>query len=169
MQVYWRLTWFATMALFTFGYEGQSIDDFITRLKRAGVTVVIDVRELPLSRKKGFSKTAFATALRAAGIAYGHAPAFGCPRPVRNQYKFDGDWKQYEKAFNAYIATQSTAVAELATFSKKAKACLVCFEADYNFCHRSLVARASANVGGANVVHLTATVEIADRTFSAAA
>jgi uncharacterized protein (DUF488 family) len=157
------------MALFTFGYEGHAIDGFIARLKKAGVTVVVDVRELPLSRKKGFSKTAFAVALKRAGIAYSHAPVFGCPKPIRNQYKSDANWRRYEKAFNAYLATQMTAVAELAKFSKSRKACLVCFEADFNFCHRSLVARAAANAGGAGVIHLTATAEIADRSVPLAA
>jgi len=157
------------MALFTFGYEGLAIDGFIARLKKAGVTVVVDVRELPLSRKKGFSKTGFAAALHDAGIAYTHVPAFGCPKPIRNQYKIDGNWKRYEKAFNSYLATQSSAVAGLAKFSKTTKACLVCFEADFNFCHRSLVARAAADAGGAGVIHLTATAEIADRSVPLAA
>ncbi len=158
-----------TMALFTFGYEGLGIDGFIARLKRAGVTVVVDVRELPLSRKKGFSKTAFAAALHDAGIGYTHVRTFGCPKPVRNQYKIDGNWKRYEKSFNSYLATQSSAIAGLAKFSKTTKACLVCFEADFNFCHRSLVARAAADAGGAGVIHLTATTEIADRSVPLAA
>jgi len=169
MRFYGWLTWFAAMALFTFGYEGHAIDGFIARLKQAGVTVVVDVRELPLSRKRGFSKTAFAAALKRAGIAYNHAPVLGCPKPIRNRYKLDGNWKRYEKAFNTYIVTQPTAVAELAKFSKTSKACLVCFEADFNFCHRSLVARAAAAVGGAPVIHLTATAAIADRSVPLAA
>ncbi|MBN9554610.1 MAG: DUF488 domain-containing protein [Alphaproteobacteria bacterium] len=157
------------MALFTFGYEGQSIDDFIVRLKKAEVKIVIDVRELPLSRKKGFSKNAFSSALNAAGIAYSHVRAFGCPKPIRNQYKIDRDWKRYERAFVDYIATQRTFVSELAIFSKKTRACLVCFETDFNVCHRSLVARAVADVGGVRVIHLTPTTEIVDPALLAAA
>ena len=134
-----------------------------------GVTVVIDVRELPLSRKKGFSKTAFAAALKNAGIIYRHLPVFGCPKPIRNQYKIDGNWKRYKKAFRSYLKTQSTAVADFAKFSRTTKACLVCFEADFNFCHRSLVSRAVVAAGGARVNHLTATAEIADRSVPLAA
>ena len=151
------------MALYTFGYEGLSIERFIARLKEAGVTVVVDVRELPLSRKKGFSKTAFGEALAHAGIMYSHLPVFGCPKPIRNRYKSDGNWKKYEKAFNAYIATQKEAVGKLAKFSKTASACLVCFEADFNVCHRSLVARAAAAAGSPPVMHLTATGAKADQ------
>ena len=56
------------MALFTFGYEGLSIEDFVARLTLSGVREVFDVRELPLSRKRGFSKKSLAAALEAAGI-----------------------------------------------------------------------------------------------------
>ena len=157
------------MTLFTYGYERHSIDGFIARLQDAGVTVVLDVRELPLSRKKGFSKTAFAAALKDAGIVYCHLSVFGCPKPVRNQYKADGNWRRYEKAFNAYLLTQIAGIAELAEFSKTTNACLVCFEADFNVCHRSLVARAAVAAGAAGVVHLTATAKIVDRSLSLAA
>src|SRR5476649_1046545 len=58
------------MNLYTFGYEGLGVGEFIDRLRTAGVGTVVDVRELPLSRKKGFSKQSFAEALRAAGIEY---------------------------------------------------------------------------------------------------
>lgn len=145
------------MALFTFGYEGISIEDFIARLKKADVKVVVDVRELPLSRKKGFSKTSFAAALGAANIVYSHLPAFGCPRPIRENYKQNGDWKSYKKAFSSYLATQGAAIDELAAFSKTVNACLVCFESDFNFCHRSLVASAVTEAGGAKAIHLMST------------
>lgn len=157
------------MRLFTFGYEGLSIDEFVARLKKAGVEKVIDVRELPLSRKKGFSKTAFAIALGRAKINYEHRAVLGCPKPIRARYKADRNWKRYERAFIQYLDTQATAIADLAKLSKTAKACLVCFEADFNLCHRSLVARAAAHAGGAGVVHLTATAAVAERRHALAA
>ncbi|MEY2953224.1 MAG: hypothetical protein RLZZ401_1311 [Pseudomonadota bacterium] len=85
--------------LFTLGYEGLTIDAFIARLQAAQVQTVVDVRELPLSRKKGFSKSAFCAALSAHGVAYLHAPALGCPKPIRNQYKADGNWQTYTREF----------------------------------------------------------------------
>jgi uncharacterized protein (DUF488 family) len=157
------------MTLFTFGYEGLSIGAFISRLKAAGVRTVFDIRQLPLSRKKGFSKTAFGIALHDAGIVYAHLPIFGCPRPIRDRYKIDQNWKAYEKAFDAYLGEQSDAVAELARLAAKTTACLVCFEADFRLCHRSLVARATARVGGPRVTHLSAKTEIVELTIRAAA
>ena len=77
--------------LFTLGYEGMTIEAFIARLQTARVKTVVDVRELPLSSKKGFSKSAFCAALPAHGIAHLHAPALCCPEPIRNQYKVGGN------------------------------------------------------------------------------
>jgi uncharacterized protein (DUF488 family) len=144
------------VALFTFGYEGLPIQAFITRLRTAGVRTVLDVRELPLSRKPGFSKRAFAEALRQSGILYVHLPALGCPRPVRERYKADGNWSVYAKAFTIYLADQRQAVAELVQIANKTSACLVCFEADFNRCHRSIVAKAAKSAGGPIVAHLAA-------------
>jgi uncharacterized protein (DUF488 family) len=144
------------MALYTLGYEGLSIDGFIARLKKAGVKVVCDVRQLPLSRKKGFSKVAFGNALQNAGIAYKHLSVFGCPVQIRDRYKLDQNWKSYEKSFNAYLEGQKSALVELAAFAEKTDVCLVCFEADFNLCHRNLVASAAARGRKLRVVHLAA-------------
>jgi uncharacterized protein (DUF488 family) len=45
---------------------------------------------------------------------------------------------------------------------------LVCFEADYNFCHRTFVARAAATLRGMRVVHLTDRAAVVDLQLSAA-
>ncbi|RZL37147.1 MAG: DUF488 domain-containing protein [Rubrivivax sp.] len=149
-------------ALYTFGYEGLTIEAFIERLKQARVQLIVDVRELPLSRKKGFSKTAFREALAVACITYEHRPALGCPRPVRNRYKADGDWQTYTRDFHAHLATQKAEIADLSLATLAQTACLVCFEADFGFCHRTYVARAAHLVGAPAVQHLTARTVIAD-------
>jgi uncharacterized protein (DUF488 family) len=155
--------------LFTFGYEGLSIDEFIARLTAAGVKTIVDVRELPLSRKKGFSKNSFSAALSAHGIAYLHAPALGCPKPVRNKYKADGNWRTYTRDFLAYLATQDAPLQELVKISRATTACLVCFEANFSMCHRTYVARAARQHGGPTVMHLTAKTALPDLGFQQAA
>lgn len=164
---------FADMAssdnLFTFGYEGLDISSFIARAKGAGVRTVVDVRELPLSRKKGFSKSSFREALAAAGIAYAHMPALGCPREVRDRYKSDGDWAAYTRGFLAYLATQQHTIDELAKIANATEACLVCFEADFTMCHRTFVARGVRARGGPPVTHLTSKTAFPDLGRKAAA
>lgn len=158
-----------TPALFTFGYEGLTIEGFIARLKDAQVDLIVDVRELPLSRKKGFSKSAFREHLAAAGIGYEHRPALGCPKPVRDQYRADGDWASYTRGFMAHLATVKTEVRHLAATALTKRACLVCFEANFSACHRTYVARAARAAGGPAVQHLTAKTVFADAPASLAA
>ena len=157
------------MKLYTFGYEGLDLDTFITRLQEAGIRQVVDVREYPLSRKKGFSKSALSAALVAHGIEYVSMTALGCPKAIRQRFKLDGDWGIYERSFCGYLKTQADSVKELALAAKRKTACLLCFEADYSRCHRSLVARAAVAFGAPELVHLTLGTEVADAPFQAAA
>ena len=55
-------------ALFTIGYEGRALDELIAELQAHRIDRVIDVRELPLSRRRGFSKTPLREALAAHDI-----------------------------------------------------------------------------------------------------
>ncbi|KTC20412.1 hypothetical protein AO391_02940 [Pseudomonas marginalis ICMP 9505] len=141
------------MNLYTAGYEGLSIDAFIARLKQAGIDKVLDVREYPLSRKKGFSKNAFAECLGAQGIAYEHSRPLGCPKPIRKQYKEDGNWANYASEFRAYIRTQGAVLDALVSSAAEQRVCMVCYEADANFCHRSLIAEAAEEVKASLETH----------------
>ena len=81
--------------LYTVGYEGRSIDDFVTILKSAGVTRLIDVREIPLSRKRGFSKSALKQRLDDESIAYVHYKELGSPSEIRHKLKEDWDYNYF--------------------------------------------------------------------------
>lgn len=143
------------MTLYTAGYEGLHIDAFVQGLCDAGVDQIIDVRQYPISRKRGFSKTLLAEKLAEAGIAYLHLRELGCPKPIREQYKQDGDWRRYERGFLKYIATQGEALTRVADESRASHACLICFEADAAYCHRRLVAEATGALQpGLKIQHL---------------
>jgi uncharacterized protein (DUF488 family) len=152
----------------TFGYEGLTIQAFIEHLKRSGTEVVVDVRANPLSRKHGFSKKAFATYLGNAGIRYVHAAGLGCPKPVRDRYKLDGDWSAYTIGFLRYLKGRGDDVASIAAVARRTTVCLVCFEADFERCHRKFVADATAVAAGLSVDHLSRTASVAARARSAA-
>lgn len=152
-----------TPTLFTIGYQGLDVAAFITSLREARIRLIVDVRELPLSRKKGFSKTALREQLVAAGIGYFHLPALGCPKWIRNQYRSNGDWARYTRDFLAYLETQNASVRELAQQSRTTTACLMCFEADHSMCHRTYVGRAAKRFGAPMLKHLTAKTEFLDQ------
>ena len=147
--------------LMTAGYEGLSPDKFFALLLRCKVTMVVDVRELPISRRPGFAKSALASALEGHGMKYVHMPSLGCPRDVRHAYREDGDWSRYTRSFKRYLETQLPALRELSGLMVEERCCLLCFEEDYNFCHRCFVAeRVASFVDSAlRVFHLTGPVE----------
>ena len=62
------------------GYEGRSVDELVDALVEAGVSVLVDVRENAISRKRGLSKRLLAEKLEARGITYVHEPTLGNPR-----------------------------------------------------------------------------------------
>ncbi|MFT4269194.1 MAG: DUF488 domain-containing protein [Xenophilus sp.] len=142
------------MTVFTIGYEGLDIDDFMSLLSEHGIETVVDIRELPLSRKPGFSKKALANVLNLSGLEYVHIVELGCPRPVRDGYRADGDWKRYTAGFLKYLKTQKDAIAELADLVQSSTCALLCYEADFNFCHRSMVADAVSKQCGADIEHI---------------
>lgn len=142
------------LAIYTIGYEGIALDDFLLLLKANGIETIVDIRELPLSRKKGFSKNALSDALGFCGFDYVHIPQLGCPKEIRNRYKADGNWSVYRSAFSDYLRTQTTTVADLSAMATIASCALLCFEADYNYCHRSLVADCVHELSGLRVKHI---------------
>ncbi|KGD06903.1 DUF488 domain-containing protein [Burkholderia pseudomallei] len=144
------------MTVYTIGYEGLDIDEFMSLLLEHGVETVVDIRELPLSRKPGFSKRGLASVLNLSGLEYVHMVDLGCPKPVRDCYREDSNWTRYTEGFLKHLKTQRAAIAELSELALSSSCALLCYEADFNFCHRSMVADAVRKHCGANVEHIIA-------------
>lgn len=133
------------MNLFTMGYEGLSANDLPRSVTASGVTTVVDVRELPLSRKRGFSKVALASILAVAGVDYRHERRLGNPKPLRDFVKSGGDWKWFAGAFRERLGSADEALESILALIRGGEVvCLLCYEADASRCHRSLVAEALA-------------------------
>lgn len=131
------------LSLTTIGYEGALLDDFVATLKAASIRLLIDVRELPISRRKGFAKSALSTAMAAADINYLHLKGLGDPKPGREAARA-GDHAGFVQVFRAHMLT-SAAQFDLnvaATHVAAGDVCLMCYERDHAACHRTLVAEA---------------------------
>ncbi len=128
--------------LFTIGYAGRTVDEMIAALREAGVTRVVDVRELPLSRRRGFSKSLLAEALKHAGIRYEHVRALGNPKPFRDLYK-EGEVSRGSTAYRAHLHNGSyPTLIELADSIADQTTCLLCVEESHAVCHRAVIAGA---------------------------
>ena len=127
--------------VFTIGYERRTPDELVGELVAAGVSLLADVRELPLSRRRGFSKYALAQVLNDAGIEYAHERALGNPKPARDAWKA-GDAAAGRAGYLAHIAVQTERVDALAARVAAGGVCLLCVEHDAASCHRRLLAAA---------------------------
>ncbi len=124
------------MTLFTIGYQGRTLEEFLQRLVGAGVARLVDVRAVPASRKKGFSKNGLKDALAARGIEYVHVRAAG------NPYRAESG-PVLEK-YTAYLKEHPEILDELEAVLDDRPAALLCMEADALDCHRLVVAKALA-------------------------
>nr|WP_314445043.1 DUF488 domain-containing protein [uncultured Sphingomonas sp.] len=143
------------MKVFTIGYEAVTQVDFLSVLKKAGVTQLIDVRALPLSRRPGFSKTPLRLALAEEGISYVHLRALGTP-PAGREAARKGKLAELEQIYAGQLALPEAiaGAAQLAALVREQPSALLCYERQPEGCHRSLLIREA--LPGAEVEHLFA-------------
>ncbi|MGQ0662251.1 MAG: DUF488 domain-containing protein [Pseudomonadota bacterium] len=141
--------------LFTIGYEGADLADFLATLAAGGVAQVIDIRDVAISRKRGFSKNALSDALAAKGIAYVHLKALGNPKPGREAAR-RGEFAAFRNIYDQHLK-EPDAQAALKDAARRAGgtvSCLMCFERANEHCHRTIVAVALAEKAGFAIRHL---------------
>ena len=143
------------MTIYTIGYEGATMAEFLAALAAAGVEQVIDVRALPLSRRPGFSKSTLAASLNAAGIGYVHLKALGTPKEGRDAAK-KGDVMTLERVYagQLQLPEAQAQAAQMRALAAEKPSALLCFERDPCHCHRTLLLAAEGE--GAEVVDLFA-------------
>lgn len=142
-------------AIWTIGYESADLSDFLGTLKKVGIKCLIDVREIAISRRKGFAKKALSSALEEVGIRYVHLSGLGDPKPGREAARA-GDYETFKKIYSKHIATTEAKQALKAAreIIENSATCLMCFERDPFECHRKIVADRISNVLQLPVKHL---------------
>lgn len=141
--------------IFTIGYEGATLPEFLAALRQAEVERVIDVRALPLSRRPGFSKTPLRGALEEAGIEYVNLKALGTPAQGRAAARA-GRHSDLQRIYSGQLELPEAMVqsAQMLELAREKPTALLCMERDPSHCHRILLLDAVAP--DAQVVHLFA-------------
>lgn len=130
------------MKLYTVGYEGCDIEEFVEFLDSKKINLIADLRKNPVSRKRGFSKNRFAENLKKMDIDYIHIPALGMPREWRQKAK-EGlitRKKMFAEYDKKILPKCELELRDLLTLTKKHKVAVLCYEADASDCHRSFAA-----------------------------
>ena len=122
------------------GYEGRTRDAFLEELLARGVKRLVDVRALPLSRKKGFSKTPLRGMLEEHGIEYVHCQAAGNPFREKKAASLP--------IYEAHLDEHPEIIAEFAShLLEDGITAVLCYERDDAVCHRSILLRATKEAG----------------------
>jgi uncharacterized protein (DUF488 family) len=143
-------------ALYLIGYEKSGLAEFLATLAAAGVSTVVDVRDLPLSRRAGFSKRQLQAAVEEAGMGYVHLKPLGTPKEGRvaaHQGERERFWAIVERQLARPEA--ELALLQLADMARAEPCCLLCYEADHRDCHRLRVAEALEQRFGFTPRHLS--------------
>jgi uncharacterized protein (DUF488 family) len=137
------------LRFYTAGYQGHSIETFLDLLGAHGIKHLIDVRQLPFSRKPDFSKKRLTAHLAQAGIGYTHLVALGTPKELRDEVRRDRDFPAFFAAMEAIVAAQPDALRAALDLARAQPSVLLCFEANHAECHRLVVAHALERLAGA--------------------
>ena len=139
--------------LLTIGYQGREPAELVAALEQHGVDVLVDVRDKPISRKRGFSKRALEELLSAHGMGYVHARGLGNPKTNRDA---GGGVPTVLSNYEAWMAERwDDAFLPLRPVVDDKRVCLLCLERDPQDCHRTIVAREMvARLGAGALRHL---------------
>lgn len=142
-------------AVYTIGYEGESIDRFVERLLRSGMERVVDVRRNAYSRKYGFTGGPMRGILAKVGIDYAHIPGLGVPSALRKDLSTE---KKRAQLFRHYesemLPLQEPDLERAAALLDEAPSALMCFEESATDCHRGPLSRAVSRLTGMEVIDL---------------
>ena len=122
---------------FTIGYSGKSIEAFLRMLHDAGVTTILDIRHLPLSRyRPEFSKSNLAAALESSGIRYVHHRDLGIPPHIRREHGFPNHGESLWEWYDTEVIGNQLDDPDWLTDFADGPSALMCVESDPGDCHR---------------------------------
>jgi Protein of unknown function, DUF488 len=122
------------------GYEHHKDHiEFAHHVRASGVQRLIDVRELPISRRRGYAKSALGKAMAEVGVEYVHIKALGNPKPFRDLYK-SGNVEEGQRCYEEHLLGERRgALEDLVPLLREKRCALMCVEHDPSTCHRTVI------------------------------
>lgn len=128
--------------MFTIGHSTRTIEEFISLLKENGIKLLADVRMFPGSAKyPHFNAENLQNSLAEAGIRYIHFKELGGRRKPK-EGSLNSAWRNPSfRAYADYMETEDfrKAVTELLSAGNENETCIMCSEAVWWRCHRSMI------------------------------
>ena len=143
-------------ALYTIGFTKKNAREFFTKLEKAGVRRIVDVRLNNSSQLAGFAKKDDLEFFlsRIGNIGYAHFVELAPTKEILDGYKKKRiDWAEYEKQYTRLLETRN--IAKRTPEQIKDGDCFLCSESEPTKCHRRLAAEFLARIAGdLKIVHL---------------
>lgn len=143
-------------AINTIGYQGMSIDLFISFLIEQGIQLIADVRHNPVSRKYGFAKSSLSRIANNLNIVYINTPSLGIPssdrKNLENENVREVLFDNYEKIT---LSKSKSDITNLVSTFNNIPSVLVCAERDVQTCHRFRLAKKMSEESGLPINHLS--------------
>jgi len=142
--------------VWTVGHSTHPLEAFVALVRTHGVTAIADVRKMPRSRRNPqFNIDTLPVSLGAAGLVYVHRPGLGGLRRERPD-SINRGWKNPSfRAYADYMQTDEFAreLDALVALGARERLAIMCAEAVWWRCHRSLIADALV-ARGEPVLHI---------------
>lgn len=159
------------LTIWTIGHSTRTIEEFVTLLTSNNIELLVDIRRHSGSRKfPQFNPEALAASLAEAGIQYTRIENLGGRRKARAD-SHNTVWRNL--SFRGYADYMETAefregIDTLITLAAKERTAIMCAEAVWWRCHRSLVAD-FLKAKGACVLHILSETSVKEHPFTSAA
>ena len=158
--------------IWTVGHSTRKIDDFIALLKENGIKLLADVRLYPGSKRyPQFGREALAKSLNEAGVRYEHFPELGGRRKAKPDSKNIAWRNEMFRGYADYMETEDfkKGIDRLVDLAEKSgPAAIMCAEAVWWRCHRSLISD-YLKVRGVEVLHIIDHNKIEPHPYTSAA
>ncbi|PYS24061.1 MAG: Fe-S cluster assembly protein HesB [Acidobacteria bacterium] len=159
------------ISIWTIGHSTLSFDDFVERLKSFEIEVLVDVRSFPGSRRyPHFNKENLAQSLAAAGIEYLHFRELGGRRRPRSDSQNIAWRNESFRGYADYMETDDfpKGIARLLDVGRERTTAIMCSEAVWWRCHRSMISD-YLKANGVEVIHILALGKSQAHPFTSAA
>lgn len=144
----------ANKAVYTAGYEGKTVDEFLNLLMQSGIRRLIDVRYNPISRRYGFHKSTLSRLCDSLDIDYRHLPALGIPGSARADLGSTDRYIELFKEYRCGLRDRSDDLQTAVSLLESEPSVLVCMEANPECCHRNMLAQHLASMIDLPIQHL---------------
>ena|SRR3982751_228940 len=159
------------LTIWTIGHSTRSLDEFEKLLDANDIKCLVDVRSFPGSRRyPHFNREELSSSLEATGIKYRHVPELGGRRRP-NPNSANTAWQN--ASFRAYADHMESAefkkgTEELLELVRQQNVVIMCAEAVWWSCHRSLIADYLKSMG-LEVLHILSEGKVQSHPYTAAA